>query len=144
MSTKIVNPNTGRHIKVGGQTHWKLIKEGILEHNTLNLNKENIRKNTRAKYTKPVVIYNKKTTQFTNLIVIVDDINKIIGRFVDDSSVNQYDIIRHFKKEYPVLKIITDSDTKLIFPGKEPFICDCLKDYIDDLFKSFDDTSLNQ
>jgi hypothetical protein len=132
----ILNPKTGREIKIGGKVHFDLIKQGVLDRSTLENNKISIFNGSRQKMSKVKLEYYEKTTHWTNIC----DISQEIGCSV-------FEIIEWFTKEFDEMKICySNKSIRIIFPSKEFFIQEIIHDFISDYSKKndFDLTYWNQ
>lgn len=124
----ILNPQSGRQIKIGSQTHKLLIAKKILSRDTLDTEKISIVENSRQKMPLPIIIFNKNSTQWINAKEIADALN-----------VNIFDMIKFISLEYEEMKISYNKKAFLIiFPSREPFIFQIVKDYIKSISKDVD------
>jgi translation initiation factor 2 beta subunit (eIF-2beta)/eIF-5 len=116
----IKNPNTNKMIKIGGKTHLHLISNNTLSRDTLDINKVSIVTNSRQKMPIPVIEFHKKSTHWLNFSKIVKSIN-----------CDKYELIEYLRKEFDKLKIIINKEEFIIiFPGREIFLSDVIKDFI--------------
>ena len=121
----IINPKTSKPIKIGGQAHKNLITTGLLDRNTLNIGKKSIIQDSRMKRSPAHLVRYPgcKSTHWTN----ADD----IARELD---VPLFTLIKYFTKEFDELKFCYNKKRSLIiFPGYEPFIDNCIDDFVNDL-----------
>lgn len=127
MSSKshIVNPKTGRKIKIGGTTHYALVQENILDKSTLTLDKISIFKDSRQKMPEISIETFKNSTHWTNAKQIADAIGVSVFMLLDYFS-NVFD-------KFKVCKI--NDNVRVIFPEKEFFIQEVVYDFIQDYSK---------
>ncbi len=116
----IRNPTTNKMIKIGGKTHLRLIANNTLPRDTLDINKVSIVENSRQKMPIPIIEFHKKSTHWLNF-------NKIVKSIKCD----KYELIEYLRKEFDILKILMNKEEIIIiFPGKEIFLSDVIKDFI--------------
>lgn len=116
----IKNPNTNKMVKIGGNTHLRLIANNTLTRDTLDLNKVSIVKNSRQKMPMPIIEFNKKSTHWLNFNQIVKSIK-----------CNEYELIDYLRKDFESLKIIIHKkEIIIIFPGREIFLSDVIIEFI--------------
>ncbi len=132
----IVNPETGKTIKVGGNTHKSLILKGVLTRESLDTGKVSIVEGSRQKMPLPAILHYPNSTHFTN----VKEISEAIG-------CSLFEIAEWFSKEFDTMKLCySKTSTTIILPQYEPFIENILKDFITDFSKrnKLDITHWNQ
>lgn len=125
----IKNPITGRNIKIGGQTHLKLICDNILPRESLDMNKISCVTHSRQKYTKPDIQFTeRKNTHFTN-----------ISQIAKELKIDVFSLLGYISNEFEDIKICKNKDAiLLIVPGYEPYIGEMVKDYIKDVLTERD------
>ena len=118
----IKNPETGRLIKVGGNLHLKLISDGKLQRETMDLNKVSIYNNSRQKMPNLIIEFNKKSTHWLNFSEIVKCLK-----------CSEYELIDFLRKDFDTMKIlINKKEIILIFLGREIFLKDVINEFIKD------------
>jgi hypothetical protein len=121
----ILNPESGRNIKIGGKVHFDLIKKGILDRDTLEQDTISIFNGSRQKMPKVKLEQYQKSTHWVNSF----EISQSIGCSV-------FEIIEWFTKEFNEMKICyKDKSIRIIFPSKEFFIQEVIHDFIKDYSK---------
>lgn len=121
MTNLIMNPKSGKWITVGGKTHHTLITQGVLNRDTLDIGKVSVVPGSRAKRTKACLEIHSKSTHVTNIMEIAKQL-----------TVPPLDLIEYLqRKHYPNLKIIMNGkQIRLIIEGVEPYVDNCIYDYI--------------
>lgn len=120
MEHVLINPETGKKIKVGGATHKRLIQKGALDRDTADINKIPIYKNSRQ--TMPLVELQqmKTSTQWLNIKEICNAIQ-----------CSEFEMLGWFAKHFDMMRIFYGSKrTLVIFPEKEFFIQDCVNEFV--------------
>lgn len=122
----IKNPDTDRMIKIGGHTHLRLIANKKLPRDTLDIDKVSIMENSRQKMPRPIIEFNKRSTQWLNFDPIIKSIK-----------CDKYEMIEFLRKEFDNIKVIFNTKgTIIIFPGKEIFLSDVIKEFIQKFTKN--------
>lgn len=117
----IVNPVTGRMIKIGGETHQRLVQKETMQPESLEINKKSVIEHSRQTRNKTELTFHKNKTHITNLAKISEQI-----------SCSPYEVIEYMhKKHFDQLKIVLSKNNLLVIvDGIEPYIDNIIDDYI--------------
>lgn len=123
----VINPLTGRKIKIGGNLHKQLIIKGIIPPETMDKGKVSIVQNSRRKRNPAKLSFHKNSTHFTNIAEIADQLD-----------VSPYDIIKFLVPKFfeQVKMIVNRKDILVVIDGHEPYIDRIINDYIKELGRS--------
>ncbi|MBS0626645.1 MAG: hypothetical protein JSS09_00360 [Verrucomicrobia bacterium] len=116
----LINPNTGRSIKIGGTTHMRLVQSGIVSRETLDTNKVEVHDGSRQKRESSKLEFHESNTHWTNPSEICKQLDRGIS-----------DLIEFLEKFFPSFRLIyNDKKCRIIFPKYEPFIDRIVDDFV--------------
>lgn len=136
-STRIVNPKTGRNLRIGSAAHIRLIATGVVSRETLDGGKVSIVEGSRQKMPRPQIESHAKSTHLTNVPAIAEAIGCSV--FV---------LLEWLHQEFSDMKICFTSSggVRVIFPSKEPYLESMVLDFAQQYAKDrgLDSTHWNQ